>query len=163
MLKRVLLLVICMLVLLAPVCFAEKPLGEFTKEQAIEKLFTGRTLDPIEGFWYTRFFATKTFSGYATGMREIMITKTSLLKIEKPQDRDFEYTVIQTGNKKPSNYGPEKYEVIYRINKTKYPNWYEGKDKYGDIATFLILNPTTIVVLEDDNTHYVRTYPELPQ
>ncbi|MBP2627257.1 MAG: hypothetical protein H6Q68_1968 [Firmicutes bacterium] len=52
--KMVVLLVMLSLVLaLTSICLAaEKPLGDITNaNDVISKVFTGRTLDPIEGIW----------------------------------------------------------------------------------------------------------------
>ncbi|SMD14491.1 hypothetical protein [Sporomusa malonica] len=43
-----------LILLLSGTCFAapEKPIGDITStQQVIDKLFSGRTLDPIEGIW----------------------------------------------------------------------------------------------------------------
>lgn len=152
--KKILMVIIVWLIILPQTCLAgERPLGEFSREEAINKLFTDRTLDPIEGIWFTQVYQN------AGESKEILIVKTALLNIQDPSDKDFDYTVIFTGE--TVGMGREaKYEVGARISKTKYPHIFQGKTKYGKKTAFLIINPTSLANPNQYGTYiYVRTYP----
>jgi len=70
--KMIVLVMVAVVMLLAGTCWAnEKPIGDITdNQQVIDKLFTGKTLDPIEGIWVK------------DGGTVIAIVKTSLVNIK---------------------------------------------------------------------------------
>ena len=52
--KNILILSTILVFIFSTVCFAlPQPLGELSKDQAIERYFRGKTIDTIEGIWTT--------------------------------------------------------------------------------------------------------------
>ncbi len=107
--KKILICLLCLVILLPSVCFAvDKPLGKFTKGEAISKYLTGRDLDPMEGIW-------------TSGYTEMLIIKTSLLPKRDPKD-DSTYTAIKIENGefngKLTKTGPNQYGLFCVISPT---------------------------------------------
>jgi hypothetical protein len=106
--KIILVCLLCLLILLPGVCRADKPLGNFTKGEAIGKYLAGRDLDPMEGIW-------------TSGFTDLLIIKTALLPKKDPKD-DSVYTAIKLedgeSNGKLIKTGPNQYGSFFVISPT---------------------------------------------
>ena len=149
MVKKVCLIIVCSMIFLTSVCMAaEQPLGKFTREEAIQKLFTGRTLDPIEGVWYSTFKRP-----ISQGLkREVIIVKTSLLDIKNPDDRKYDYTMIELDS-------PIKYEVSERLTKSEYPHIFYPQQFHLTGKRFIFINAMTLALQDYGADIFTRIYP----
>jgi len=143
-------LVMAFSLLLASTCFAEeKPLGDITSAQeVIDKCFTGRTLDPIEGIW----IKDKTLV--------IAIVKTSLTNTKNPKYQKSDYLGIVT---KGNSIG----EMIVFLKKTEYSFAFDGMgDGCTNDGLWKLLTPTVLqfdgINLVGTSKSFVRIYPPAP-
>lgn len=121
MMKKAFICIFCLVILIPNIGLAaEQPLGKFTREEAINKLFKDRPLEPIEGIW-------------SSGLTEILIVKSSLLSSRKPDDKS-DYTVITIDCYYQSVYN--RHEVVDKLNKSEFSNIFSRK--------YILINPTTI-------------------
>jgi predicted membrane chloride channel (bestrophin family) len=133
---------------LSSICYGEKyPLGVMTNEQIIEKYFTGRTLDPIEGIWECE------------PGRTVIVVKVEALDKQKEKYAAWNYLVLGVDNKK------DDASILERLIKTNSPFIYTKKEKIVD-HTFVILSPMSMVEKihfswGDEYSFYVRIYPQV--
>lgn len=131
-------------------CWAdEKPLGDITGEKdVIAKVFTGRTLDSIEGIWVR------------DDKLQIAIIKTSSINTPNPKYQSFDYLgVITKGNKVG--------EIIVYFKKTEYIFAFKGHGDGGTNDGWWKLIAPTVLLFDGKDTGYhtflpksfVRTYP----
>jgi hypothetical protein len=142
--KVILLIVLSLILILTSICSAEKPLGEITNaNDVINKVFTGRSLDPIEGIWIR------------DEERGIVIVKSSVLYPNQIPPK-YDYTVIKFSGKLQDIGG-----VWEGLKRTSYNFSFKGH-----VAYWKLLSPD---LLEDGvwktgpytfpSETYVRTYP----
>jgi hypothetical protein len=155
--KIVLALTMILIFSLSGACWAswekEKPIGDITNtQQVIDKLFTGRTLNPIEGVWVK------------DAGTEIAIVNASLVNIQDPDYKDCDYIGIILKGKYAGR-------IYVTLKKTEYSFvFYSVKDDADSAngrSTWKILSPT---LLQYDGKisgmgsfyptrSFVRTYP----
>ena len=145
--KMVVLLVMLSLVLaLTSICLAaEKPLGDINNaNDVINKVLTGRTLDPIEGVWVR------------DENRVIAIVKSSVIyPNQNPPKND--YLVI-----KISENGHSHGEVWHVLTPTNYNFSFKGESNiYWKLLSPNLLEFGVALYANLPNDIYVRTYPTL--
>jgi len=140
-------LVMIFSLLLASTCFAEeKPFGDITSTQdIIDKAFTGRTLDPIEGIWVRDEESV------------IAIVKTSVA-FPNEKTQKYDYTIIKAAGKW-KNLG----EVWFGLNKTNYGFSFKGLVNYWKLLSPNLLERGAFGVYPvNPSETFVRIYPSAP-
>ncbi len=138
----ILLICFCLVLALSSVCYGREiyPLGGLTREQLIEKYFSGRALDPIEGIWE-----------YRAGQYYFVININALGN-QKDLYTGYDYLMIEANDKSESR-------IFYKLRKTTSPFIYEVNDNYS----FTILSPISMVIQERHTSPercYSRSYPQ---
>jgi len=144
MFRRTVGLTLVIVLLLSGACLAiEKPFGDFSNtQQAINKLFTGRTLDPVEGIWVRDEKAV------------IGIVKSSIAYPD-PKQQKYDYLVIKVEGKW-QNLG----ELFEGLNRTKYNFLFKGTVVYWKLLSPNLLEcGVQYDYPGSPGETYVRVYP----
>lgn len=132
---------------------AEKSVGDITNtQQAIDKLLTGRTLDPVEGIWVR------------DEQLIIAIVKTGLVSGDNPDYNNYDYVGIAVRGKKVG-------ERIMFLKKTEFNFVFSGH-KFTlaqESGYWKLLTPTLFQFDGNDGNWatkfipqtFIRTYPAL--
>ena len=124
---KIVLSILCLIVLLTSNCFAEKLFDkDFTRQVAIDKLFVGRTIDPIEGIWYM------------DKNVEFAIVQKSLVNLQKNKEKYVacDYIVIRIND--GSIYaGLKKTDILYL---------YDGIKAYYGFCEWRLLSPRALQI-----------------
>ena len=141
--KKLLLLVLALFFLFSSTCFAEdKPLGEITgSQQVIDKVFSGRVLDPVEGIWFKdeKFIVA-------------IVKSTVLYPAQKEQKYDYLFLQIIERGKIAGHVWS------WGLKQTAYSFAFTGGSN-----NWKLLSPTILEHgLDFENQTWIRTYPTVP-
>jgi len=157
-------LVMSFVLLLASTCFAsEKPLGDITSDKELtDKLFTGRTLDPIEGIWVRD-------EKYV-----IAIVKTSVVNPQSEKYKKCDYLGINLTKENTKvglgiSFTKDIGEICVGFIKTKYDFSFKSSGFWARDAYWKLLTPTLLqydgdyaVLSPFANQVFIRIYPPAP-
>ncbi len=137
--SMVLVLVMVFVFLLSGTCLsADKPFGEINSTQeAIDKLFAGRTLDPIEGIWVK------------IEDWEIAIVKTSIINPTDEKLKKYDYLPIKLSGQNKGEIWEEQ-----GIKRTRYDFLFRTQ-----YQPFKLLSPTLLQDPQQSLVPYTRIYP----
>lgn len=132
------------------VCYGEEtyPLGILTREQIIEKYFSGRTLNPIEGIWEVR-----------PGIERLIVKIETLDNKQKEKYAGWDYLMISMNDKKSDVF-------VTKLKITSSPFFFTIKESKDTTEYIQILSPMTILEryvgsFSRLDLFYTRSYPQV--